>query len=152
QAATFQFGVIQGERSQAALESLLNRSFHVPPGRSYYDDFPVWQERHGQPVFRVGAFRDGDLAASALIREATLKTPTGPLAIGLIGGVATDERWRGHGLATQAVSLALEWAKARRHSVVLLWGSEHDLYRRLGFELCGVQSRLALEKVVDPAR
>jgi GNAT superfamily N-acetyltransferase len=131
---------------------LLNRAFHVPEGRSFFDDFPIWDESivpSDESLVRLGVFSANrhELLASAGVRMARLKMPGGLLPVALIGAVATDERYRGAGLASSLVSLAVEWAESRNASVVLLWGSEHSLYRRLGFELCGEQILIPLDQI-----
>jgi GNAT superfamily N-acetyltransferase len=135
--------VAKGE-GLAQLLALLNAAFEVPAGSSFYDDFPVWDPRHGAGVFRLGAFAADRLVAAAMVRLAELKAPGGDLTVALIGGVATDPSWRGRGLASRLVPLAVEWAKERSAALALLWGSEHSLYQRLGFELCGEQARVPL--------
>src|SRR5690606_13784419 len=64
--------------------------------------------------------------------------------MGIIGAVATTPDFRGKGLATQAVAAALGWLEGQGALFQVLWGAEHDLYRRLGFELCGEQMRVPL--------
>ena len=138
---------ILGPEPLGQLSGLLDRAFGVPPGRRYFDDFPVWEPTAAigaGSLLRVGAFDRNRLVSSACVRIAHLKTPGLDLPIALIGAVATDEQWRGKGLASQLVELACDWARENRAALVMLWGSEHELYRKLGFELCGQQIRVPL--------
>src|SRR6202035_1554244 len=73
-----------------------------------------------------------------------MKTTALPLRVGLIGAVVTDENFRGRGIAPKAVALAVEWAKNQGAALTVLWGSEHELYGKLGFTPCGKQVRVPL--------
>jgi hypothetical protein len=70
--------------------------------------------------------------------------------VALIGAVATDEAYRGHGFASELVTVATQWAVTRGAAVAFLWGSEHALYQRLGFELCGSQILVPLLNIKAP--
>ena len=144
-----QFDLVQGEGPLKELESLLSRSFKVPEGASFYDDFPVWDAHYGAKVFRVGAYSQGKLVSSASIRLASLKTPTCPIPVAILGSVVTEEGWKGRGLASQSVSLVMTWAREQGAVMALLWGSEYELYHRQGFELCGMQVRVPLNTLVE---
>ena len=130
-----------------AFSSLMDRCFQVPAGHHYLDDFPVWSERYkpaSRQVFKVGAYDQGKLIAAAGAQIADLKANAFPMKVALIGAVATDGQYRGRGIATQLVSLATEWAQGQGAAVAVLWGSEHELYRKIGFYPCGRQVRVAI--------
>ena len=147
-----QADVLSGEDAHAKLGVLINRTFNLPEGTHFLDDFPIWDERFApEPAVRLGVFNGQDLVASTGIRLAQLKAPHGSITVALLGAVATDEKWRGKGLASQLVSFAVQWAEQRGATAILLWGSEYDLYRKLGFELCGVQYRVPLTGLSLPA-
>ena len=134
--------------SPEQLGRLLDQVFAVPAGMHFLEDFPVWDGRVGpgpEQVLRAGAFKGEQLVSSACVRLARLKTAAGnSLAVGIVGGVATDPQFRGRGLASAVVSLGVRWAEERGAALMLLWGSEHSLYRKQGFEPCGSQVRLPL--------
>ncbi|HLE00916.1 MAG TPA: GNAT family N-acetyltransferase [Bdellovibrionota bacterium] len=141
--------VIEGERANRQFGDLLDKAFATVEGAHFFDDFPVWDERHGHPeqVLRAGVFagKKRDLICSSSVRLADLRIgPSSQLPVAIIGAVATDPKYRGHGFASRAVSLCIEWAVERGAAAAFLWGSEHTLYRRLGFELCGEQVRVPL--------
>lgn len=139
----FEFDVISTLAQSEEQERLLNKEFGVPIGSSFLDDFPVWKNSTNLPSLKIGVYQFGKLISTASIRAAELKTKKGnTLPIGIIGAVATDNQWHGCGAASQAVSLALLWAKEKKIPLVVLWGSEHSLYQKLGFELCGAQWRI----------
>ena len=139
---------IRAEHELTQLELLLNQSFGVPEGESFYDDFPVWKSTAN--LIRVGAYENEKLLASASVRTAFVKAPLGLLKVALIGAVVTDEGWRGRGLASQLVLLCEQWAETQGCAFMVLWGSEHSLYQKLGFELCGSQVRIALKEIQFP--
>lgn len=143
---------ISGEEALSQFSDLLDSSFNSPPGSHFFDDFPVWDPKQKTPsVFRIGVFQQKQLLSSAAVRIAELKIEGGSSSkVALIGAVATLPDWRGHGLASSTVSLATQWAKEEGAHLALLWGSEHRLYQRLGFNLSGKQVRVPLSTFCDP--
>lgn len=119
--------------------NLLDHSFLVPKGEKFFDDFPVWDPRNQARSVRVGIFKKKELASCAGMRFCDLKTPIGILPVAIIGAVATHPEWRGLGLASDLVDFLTNEAKKKGAALCLLWGSNHELYRRLDFELCGIQ-------------
>jgi GNAT superfamily N-acetyltransferase len=153
--APLEVDLISGPQSRRALATLLNHAFKVPEDHAFLGDFPIWDESivpSSEQIARLGAFSPGrqELAACTGVRMARLTTPVGGLPVALIGAVATQESYRGAGLASGLVSLATDWAKARGAAAVFLWGSEYSLYNRLGFELCGAQVMLPLDALTFP--
>lgn len=136
--------LIQKPEELKELEALLNQCFPVPPGKSFFHDFPVWDPRHPSSSHRFGAFDGNRLVASLLVRKADVKIGTGMHPIGLIGGVATSDENRGQGLASSLVEAAVEWGESHGLGGLVLWGSEHSLYARHGFQLMGHQRRVPL--------
>lgn len=132
------------------LEKLLNGCFPVPKGASFFDDFPVWRGVRGISMLRAGCFDGLSLVASACVRLAPLRTARGIVTAAIIGGVATSEAHRGRGMASELVRACLDWAKSRSAKVALLWGSEHELYAKLGFSLTGEQLRAPLSALELP--
>lgn len=147
-------GIIEGA-ARRDFSLLLDRAFEVPVGRHFLEDFPIWDPQlvpGGESLLRLGAFLSrrgpgsaGTLVASTGARIAWLRT-RGParLKVALIGAVATEPAYRGHGLASSLVESALSWACRRGIAAAFLWGAEHSLYERLGFELCGTQATIPL--------
>lgn len=129
---------------EPAVERLLSAAFGVPPGGSFYDDFPVWSPsaKAGRRL-RVIARGSASVLACAFAREVTARAAAGGVV--LIGGVATVPAARGLGLATDLTQRCLEWARTIGAEAAYLWGSELKLYRNLGFSLCGEQYRIAVE-------
>jgi GNAT superfamily N-acetyltransferase len=132
---------------EAEFSSLMDRCFAVPAGHHYLDDFPVWSEEFKPPsrqVLKMGAFDNGKLVAAAGAQITEMKASAFAMKVALIGAVATDSEYRGRGIATQLVSLATEWAQGQGAALAVLWGSEHELYRKIGFHPCGRQVRVSV--------
>lgn len=141
-----------GPGAEKQFSALEDEAFGVVAPGHYLDDFPIWDSSLTHAVgttFRLGAF-DGDrLIAAAGVRLVELKNSGGPLTAALIGAVATHPEYRGRGLATQLVSLAVEWAGERGAALAVLWGSEHRLYAKIGFTPCGTQASIPLRSLVS---
>ncbi|MBL7716890.1 MAG: GNAT family N-acetyltransferase [Bdellovibrionales bacterium] len=143
--------LIQKPEELKELEALLNQCFPVPPGKSFFHDFPVWDPKNAANCHRFGAF-DGDrLLASLLVRKADVKLGAGMHPIGLIGAVATHDENRGKGLASALVEAAVDWGETQNLGGLVLWGSEHSLYGRFGFNLMGHQRRVPLSAALARA-
>lgn len=147
-APEFIMRLIENEDDREQLQRLLGEVFHVPQGRSFLEDFPVWDPLIKANAQVFGMFSDQKLAASTGIRVALLRVPWGPLKVALIGAVATEPTFRGKGLASSLVERACDEARAAGAAVVFLWGSEHSMYERLGFKLCGAQIRVAISELL----
>jgi GNAT superfamily N-acetyltransferase len=134
-------------------QDLLDQCFKLPPASHFLQDFPVWQPdldvsgRHQIGIFHLNGQGSGDLlVSSASARLVEVQLQDGSIIRGaVIGGVATRPGWEGKSLASQCVSDVLEWARKQQAQIAFLWGSEHSLYQRLGFDLWGQQIRIPLK-------
>ena len=136
------------------MSELLDQAFPVLAGTHFFDDFPIWDpaRKTDSSIIRVGVFEGQLLRSCAGVRIAQLKIPQGLLKIAIVGAVATHESARGQGLASETVSHAVKWAQIQNAALCLLWGSEHSLYAKLGFELCGQQVRVPLVEFATLAK
>ncbi len=142
------FEAIHDAPGRARLEELLQSAFPVKKGGSFFDDFPVWDSRG---VMQIAGYAGDRLVTSAAARTTYIKAPRRTFKIALIGAVATHADYRGQGLASSAVARAIDWAISQGAALIALWGSEHSLYRKLGFELAGAQFRTPLADLRLPA-
>jgi hypothetical protein len=80
-------------------EQLLAQSFPIPPGASFYDDFPVWDPRFRvASLLRAGVIADGRVVAGASARTARLRlNPTTVVDVVFIGGVCCAPEFCGKG-------------------------------------------------------
>jgi predicted N-acetyltransferase YhbS len=127
--------------------ALLDRCFPVAEGRRFFDDFPVWDPERAKAPVRLGLYQGERLVACAGLRMARLHSET-PVA--LIGAVASDAEFRGQGLASRLVSELVDRASTQGAALAMLWGSEHSMYSKLGFELSGAQVRAPLAELELP--
>lgn len=140
--------LLNGPQDRASASILLDQCFGLSEGQRFLDDFPIWDSELASTTERWGVFAGERLIGSAGIRHAELKTlAEGKIRVGLLGGVVTDPAFQGRGIASILVNHALQSALQRHAAVVLLWGSQHALYRKAGFELCGEQIRLPLKNL-----
>lgn len=126
--------------------ALLTAAFPVPEGSTFLDDFPIWKGTHGDLNLQRYVAKVGDRWASvAGVRYARLKLADQRIIpVGLIGAVATSAEFRGRGYASGLVERICLDADQRGVRLLLLWGSEHEMYGRLGFKLSGTQARTPL--------
>lgn len=140
------FSPIQSVDAYRQFAMLLDLCFPVNEDCHFFDDFPVWNPRfEAKHIMRFGIFSGEQLICSCAVRYSVLKVlPFVAVPVSLVGAVATHPLWRGKGFASLLVDRALIWGQDHGAILALLWGSEHALYQRLGFELCGEQLRIPL--------
>lgn len=125
------------------LNKLVSESFGYISPHSFFDDFPIWKSSQ---VKRIGIFNSDQLIAHVGIRFCEMKTLSGTLIpVAMVGAVATDESFRGKGLSSKLLHEACRISDERNCTWTILWGSEHDFYKKFGFELRGEQYQAALE-------
>lgn len=123
---------------------LLDSCFPIPPGSSFFEDFPIWNPKFAlKNVMTLGLFVNDQLIASAGLRKGE-RGDTRKLQLGMIGAVATLPEFRGKGLASSLIQALLEEAENQKLDLVILWGSERSLYKKFGFKLCGEQFTVPL--------
>jgi predicted N-acetyltransferase YhbS len=131
----------------AVVNSLVSRAFQYQAPHSFFDDFPVWAS---DQVTRLGIYDDENLISHVGFRLAEMRSSRGIKKIALIGAVATDEKYRGKGHSTTLLKEAIKRIEAAKCEWSILWGSEHEFYAKLGFELAGVQARAPLSSFEFP--
>lgn len=126
------------------IEELVNASFPVEPGRSFFDDFPAWRSDRALWLALFDSDHRAVAAAGALPGEWIMDSKGSSMMIVRIGGVVTRESSRGRGLASRIVEVLVENARTAGAQACVLWGQDSPLYRRLGFEPFGRQVRAPL--------
>lgn len=81
---------------------------------------------------------EGPVAGLALL-ERTLQCGALRVPVGLIGSVATDQRYRGRGLATAALAEAERALTAAGRAFALLWADEAEFYEGRGWSPVGTE-------------
>ncbi|MEN9723241.1 MAG: hypothetical protein RJB38_1227 [Pseudomonadota bacterium] len=128
------------------VEWLLNQSFPVASGASFYDDFPAWQSADAEWRALRGAGGELLTAAGCLIGDWNLSPTLPPLRVARIGGVVTSSAHRGKGHAGRLMQEWIELLGARGVRLLVLWGFDSPLYQRLGFQPLGRQVRVPIAK------
>lgn len=141
---------VQSFYERAKYESLINLSFPVPKGASYFDDFPIWRLPSPNTI-RIGAFDCETLIGVGGLRITHLKVGSKQYRIGILGSIATHPDHRRKGIASKIIEKLLEFADDKKLSGVFLWGSEFTLYERHGFRMAGIQARVLLKDLKDAA-
>ncbi len=86
---------------------------------------------------RLVAFADGHPVAHAALFHHRVHVHGRVLQAGVIGAVATDPAWRGHGLAGQLLEELATTARNSDIDLLVLWATETGLYERAGFVRAG---------------
>ncbi|HEY5291313.1 MAG TPA: GNAT family N-acetyltransferase, partial [Burkholderiales bacterium] len=124
-----------------ALVGLLDEEFIFSKGRN------VSLARRLPAVLHAGncpnillACRDGEIAASIVIKRFDWITPERNWRGAMIGMVYTRPTERGRGLASQLLRAAEQGLRAEGTAFAVLWTAQPDFYRRLGWTSsdCGV--------------
>ena len=129
------------------LNKLVSESFGYESPHSFFDDFPIWKSLI---VKRFGIFSGNRLIAHAGIRFCEMQTDSGVnVPVAMIGAVATDEEFRGQGLSSRILTELCALSEQHHCDWTILWGSEHDFYKKFGFELQGEQFQGQLIELED---
>ena len=128
-------------RDTGQVDDLVSESFGYSPPHRYFDDFPVWS---APGVLRLGGYSGNRLVSHVGIHFRNVRSGGTRTPVALIGAVATLESFRGRGLVSSLMRLALSKADLAGCTWSLLWGSEHDFYAKFGFKLSGTQARARL--------
>ncbi len=120
------------------VNQLVSKAFQYVAPHTFFDDFPIWASTE---VTRLGTFDGNTLVSHVGIRFAEMKTGSKVEKVALIGAVATLASHRGKGLSTNLLKEAIRLIENEKCTWSFLWGSEHDFYAKLGFQLAGKQAR-----------
>ena len=96
---------------------------------------------------------DEKIVSHAVLKTLIIKTPVSIFKIGAIGSVVTDPQHRQKGLSTKNIENCISLAAKQDCDMVILWTDKFDFYKKLGFELAGIEQTYILEKkvaVVNP--
>lgn len=130
---------------------LIDRAFGCPAPASLRTAFPTALAAENHDHHYV--LREGEeiLSAAAALRR-RWRTSQGWLEVACLGCFATDPAHRGRGHSRRLQEWMLEELAAEGVELALLWTDEPRVYRRRGFEACGVEThaRLSLPLEVRP--
>ena len=92
---------------------------------------------------------DEKVVSHAVLKTLIIKTPLCIFKIGAIGSVVTDPQHRQKGLSTKNIENCISLATKQDCDMVILWTDKFDFYKKLGFELAGIEQTYILEKKID---
>lgn len=129
------------------LNKLVSESFGYEEPHSFFEDFPIWGSDR---VKHFGIFFDATLIAHVGVRFCEMKVPNEkPVSVAMVGAVATRESFRGKGLSSKLLEEVCRFSEKNNCDWTILWGSEHDFYKKFGFELHGEQLQVPLSSLED---
>lgn len=134
------------------VNELVSNSFGYEMPHSFFDDFPVWNLKHHAPyTYSLGVLDSNQKLISHVgLRITKMKNKNiASDSVAMIGAVATHPQHRGQRLSTQLLQHALKIAQSHSCKHTLLWGSEHEFYKKLGFTLAGTQARIELHEFLN---
>lgn len=134
---------MQGPRSPEANElqdvvNFLNQNLRENISWNINQEYPTAlnpQNLHNMSIIE----EDNKIVSHAVIKPIITKTPYAIFRIGAIGSVVTDPNYRNKGLSSQNLQNCLSKATAQNCDLVMLWTDQYDFYRRMGFELAGLE-------------
>lgn len=126
---------------------LLDECFPIQKDR-FLEDFPVW-DCNLNPKAKILTVQDSNknIVGSVAYKKSALKMNGKSINVAIIGGVATHLDYRSRGIASAMINRVVNDVKKEDVDLVLLWGSEHALYQKYGFEVCGSQVRVPLKEI-----
>jgi GNAT superfamily N-acetyltransferase len=120
-------------------------STHLRPkqGWSIAEEYPLAIHDSNLNNVHVIKSESGFLSA-AVMKPLVIKSPAGLFKAAAIGSVVTSPSHRNQGLSRQILESCLASARAHGCDFAILWTNLFDFYRKLGFELGGVEVSLSL--------
>lgn len=129
---------------------LLCEGFPVPAGKSFFDDFPIWNPSIQNPArFQLGAWASTRLVGSASLRYADYVHAGVRRSVAMLGAVVTDPDYQKQGIASELVERLCAEADRRGVQATMLWGSDLKFYSKFGFQPSGQQWRASLQPLAQ---
>ncbi len=86
------------------------------------------------------------ILSHAIMKPTFVKTPVAVWQIAAIGSVVTRDDQRNKGLSKKVIQACLEEAQAQNCDLAILWTDLYDFYRKLNFELAGVECSVLFDR------
>jgi GNAT superfamily N-acetyltransferase len=144
---------MDGPRAPTANEWPLVIDFldqNLRPGQSWsiQNEYPLALGPGNLENVRV-IVRDNQVLSHAVIKYLLIKTPIGFFKVAAIGSVVTSQEHRGQGLSKAVLDSCLQRAKDSGCDFAILWTNLFDFYRKLGFELAGLELSAIIENPIE---
>lgn len=96
------------------------------------------------------AIFDGEnIVAHAAIKYMIIKNTVGLFKVAAIGSVVTAPEYRNQGLSQKILKSCLDSAHDEGADFAILWTDLYDFYRKLDFELAGIEIGAVIERELD---
>lgn len=132
------------ERELPNIYDFLNTNLRPNATWSIASEYPTALSPSNLGNIRI--ITDGNHVLShAVLKPLIIKTPSAILKIGAIGSVVTDSQKRGQGLSSQILNACIDEAKKQDCDIAMLWTNLYDFYRKLNFELAGIEESICFD-------
>lgn len=119
---------------------------HLRPSQSWSiaAEYPQVFSTSNRQNLRV--IQDGEnIVAHAAIKYLLIKNTLGIFKVAAIGSVVTDPAHRNQGLSQKIIENCLQSAEQEGADFAILWTDLYDFYRKMGFELAGIENSIVIE-------
>jgi len=108
-------------------------------------EYPIVLARDASNL-SLGLIEDQHVIAHANLWPRVLTDQKQSVNVGLIGNVATQSERRGGGLMRQLLEDITQEATAKGLAALFLWSDLSQFYQKMGFQSCGQEIRITLQK------
>ncbi|MCB0410905.1 MAG: GNAT family N-acetyltransferase [Bdellovibrionales bacterium] len=115
---------------------------------SIADEYPLALYEKNLNNFRL-IKHEGQIVASAVVKQLLTKTPVGIFNVAAIGSVVTAPDFRNLGHSHRLLKDCLELASSKGCDFAILWTDLFEFYNKIGFELAGTEVALHITKSVS---
>jgi GNAT superfamily N-acetyltransferase len=122
----------------------LDQNLRAGQGWSIQKEYPLALGPGNIENVRV-IVEDKKVLSHAVIKYLLIKTPIGFFKVAAIGSVITSESHRGQGLSKAVLDSCIQRATESGCDFAILWTNLFDFYRKLGFELAGLELSAIIE-------
>ena len=135
----------------ADVVKFLDRELRPSADWSIAAEYPVAFDPTNAGNLRIVRDDSGQIVSHALMRPLIVKSPAGLYKVAAIGSVVTQSDRRSEGLSGRILESCLTSARDHGCDFAILWTNLYDHYRKLGFELAGVEVSATIERELNVA-
>ncbi|MBX3021023.1 MAG: GNAT family N-acetyltransferase [Bdellovibrionales bacterium] len=141
------------EHEMGDFVQFLSTQLRPQSGWSIAEEYPLAIHFSNLNNVRVIRETDGNFLSAAVMKPLIIKCPAGLFKAAAIGSVVTSPDHRNKGLSTKVLEACIEAGRDHGCDFAILWTNLYDFYRKIGFELGGVEVSLSIPENIqaDPA-
>lgn len=132
------------EHEMGDFVQFLSTQLRAEQGWSIAEEYPLAIHFSNLNNVRVIRDADGGFLSAAVMKPLVIKSPAGLFKAAAIGSVVTSPDHRNKGLSTQVLQACIEAGRAHGCDFAILWTNLYDFYRKIGFELGGIEVSLSV--------